>query len=88
MRGFAGGATTGASAADGAAAAGAGTVGASVMTPSDWSTPPLATSATGAAGGASLLDGRLARNAPAAPTVIHDAAMTATVDVLTSIAHL
>ena len=35
-----------------------------------------------------LLDGRLARNAPAAPAVMHDAAMTATVDVLISIADL
>jgi hypothetical protein len=54
------------------------------MTPSDCSTPPVATSAAGAAGGATLVDGRLARNAPAAPMVIHDAATTATVDVLIS----
>jgi hypothetical protein len=53
------------------------------MSPSDCSTP-VATSAVGNAGGASLVDGRLARNAPAAPTVMHDAATTATVDVLIS----
>jgi hypothetical protein len=58
------------------------------MTPSDCSTPPVATSAAGTAAGAALLDGRLARNAPAAPAVMHDAAMTATVDVLISIADL
>jgi hypothetical protein len=63
-------------------------LGVSAMRPSDCSTPLVATSAAGAAGGAALLDGRLARNAPAAPTVIHDAAMTATVDVLISIADL
>src|SRR4030095_7095615 len=74
-RGF--GSAAGASAAGGAVvAAGAGRVGVSVMTPSDCSTsdcstPPVATSAAGAVGGAALLDGRLARNAPAAPTVIH-----------------
>jgi len=58
------------------------------MTPSDCSTPPGATFATGTGGGAALLDGRLARNAPAAPMVTHDAATTATVDVLISIADL
>jgi len=58
------------------------------MTPSDCSTPPVTTSAAGAAGGAVLFDGRLARNAPAAPTVMQDAAMTATVDVLISILDL
>jgi hypothetical protein len=57
------------------------------MSPSDCSTP-VATSAVGNAGGASLVDGRLARNAPAAPMVMHDAATTATVDVLISIADL
>jgi hypothetical protein len=45
----------------------------------------VATSAAGAAGGTASLDGRLARNAPAAPTVMHEAATTATVDVLISI---
>ena len=45
---------------------------------SDCSTPPVATSAAGAACCVSG-DGRLARNAPAAPTVMHDAATTATV---------
>jgi hypothetical protein len=58
------------------------------MRPSDCSTPPVATSAAGTAGGAALGEGRLARNAPAAPTVMQDAAMTATVDVLISIADL
>jgi hypothetical protein len=57
------------------------------MSPSDCSTP-AATSAVGDTGGASAVDGRLARNAPAAPMVMHDAATTATVDVLISIANL
>jgi hypothetical protein len=55
------------------------------MTPSDCSTPPVATSAAAAGGGGAVsFDGRLARNAPAAPMVMHDAATTATVDVLIS----
>jgi hypothetical protein len=58
------------------------------MTPSDCSTPLVAASAAGTTGGAALPDGRLAINAPAAPMVIHDAATTATVDVLISIADL
>ena len=66
------------------AAVGARVLEASAMTPSDCSTPPVATSAAAAGGGAVSLDGRLARNAPAAPMVMHDAATTATVDVLIS----
>src|SRR5258705_1625952 len=57
---------------------GATGVSVSEMTASDCSTPPVATSATGAAV-CGARAGRLAINAPAAPTVMHDAATTATV---------
>jgi hypothetical protein len=58
------------------------------MSPSDCSTPPVITSAVAAGGGVASFAERLARNAPAAPIVMHDAATTATVDVLISIAEL
>src|SRR5262249_27670409 len=57
-------------------------------TPSDCSTAPLEMAAAAAASGVGPFAGRLTRNAPAAPTVIHEAATTATVDVLISITHL
>ena len=62
----------------------AGATGASETTASDCSTPPVATSDAGAAAGSDTRAGRLARKAPAAPMVMHEAATTATVEVLIS----
>src|SRR5262245_24415146 len=86
-RGFAGVATGANAEPEAEATVGAGSTGASAITPSDCSTPLGATSAAGALWGA-VCSERVARNAPAAPTVMQEAATTATVDVLISMAHL
>ncbi len=83
-RALARGARAGAAGADCTGAVSVTRAGASETTASDCSTPPVATSDAGAAGCRGAPDGRLTRKAPAAPMVMHEAATTATVEVLIS----